>query len=238
MDVEHLKSRTVAALGRLGRQRFSPEPGGYTLADWMKGVELLLDDFEAKMGTGRLTSEYAEKRRELEGFLSRPVDLSPVQDEMARVRKEGDEAMKRLEDAKSLTTFEVNRLHSELDALSVELVVKKRALDEVEERQSKSLFRRFLGADSSKSEEAAEVGEIESQIRSLTGELSEQRKSLKSLEMHPLQSKWADDWRKVQSSRSKLGELEDEKLNRLQVSKERQELTASLADAIARLPVS
>ena len=65
MDYNQLKTRTIIALDKLGHQKFSSEPGGYSLENWMKGVNLLLDDFEEKMGAARLPSAYAERRREL-----------------------------------------------------------------------------------------------------------------------------------------------------------------------------
>ena len=37
LDFQHLKERTVTALGKLGAQVFSLEPGGYTFENWMTG---------------------------------------------------------------------------------------------------------------------------------------------------------------------------------------------------------
>ena len=55
LDFDQLKARTITALNKLGQQTFSPEPGGYALENWTRGVKILLDEFEEKAGAARVS---------------------------------------------------------------------------------------------------------------------------------------------------------------------------------------
>ena len=87
LDYDELKARTITALHKLGEQKFSEEPGGYSLENWTHGVEVLLDDFEMKMGHANLTPEYTERRRLLTEFVSKPIDVAPLDREISEVRQ-------------------------------------------------------------------------------------------------------------------------------------------------------
>ncbi len=42
LDFSQLRDRTINALNNLGRQRFSDEPGGYSLERWARGFGAIL----------------------------------------------------------------------------------------------------------------------------------------------------------------------------------------------------
>ncbi|MDG6972103.1 MAG: hypothetical protein JRM74_05400 [Nitrososphaerota archaeon] len=42
LDFRQLRDRTVNALNNLGRQKFSDEPGGYSLESWARGFGAIL----------------------------------------------------------------------------------------------------------------------------------------------------------------------------------------------------
>lgn len=240
LDTEQLKSRTITALERLGHQIFTSEPSGYSLENWTKGVGLLLDDFERMIGTDKLSPEYLERRRELTAWLSRPVDISAIDNSISAVELEKDDIMRKIDGVKAQYSTRIGELQDELPRRSVELEEKKKRLPPsgVGGQRSESILRRMFGRSSDRSlDDAAEdVKELEAEIRLLTGEMQEQRKALKSIERRPLESPCAEEWKKLRSLAGKLEGLETEKSEKLQLAKEREDLTASIADAIRRIP--
>ena len=240
LDIEQLKSRTITALERLGHQRFTSEPGGYSLENWMKGVSLLLDDFENTIGTEKLPLEYVERRRELTSWLSRPVDVSAIDDCISTVKLEKNEVMLKIDETRAQFSSRIVGLQDELARRSVELEEKKEQLTPSEGtgQRSESLFRRLFGRSAGPSLEdaAQDIKELEAEIRLLTDEMVKEQKTLKSIDRHPSESPCAEEWKKLQSLQTKLEGLETEKSEKLQLAKEREELTASIADTIARVP--
>lgn len=240
LDAEQFKSRTITALERLGHQRFTSEPGGYSLENWMKGVSLLLDDFEKAIGTEKLPPEYVERRRELTSWLSRPVDVSAIGNSISAVELERDVVTQKIDGAKTQFSSKIVELQDELARRSVELEEAKKRLrpSEGTGRRSESLFNRLFGRRSGPSFEdtAEDIKKLEVEIRLLTDELLEQRKALRSIDRHPSESPCAEEWKMLQSLQARLEGLEAEKSEKLQLAKEREELTASIADTIAKIP--
>jgi len=239
LDTGQLKSRTITALERLGHQRFTSNQGGYTLENWMKGVNLLLDDFEKTIGTERLPPEYVERRRELTSWLSRPVDVSVIDNEISANELEKAEISRRIDGAKTQYSSRIVELQDELARRTVELEEMRKRLPpgEAAGMQSESFFRRLFGRGSGPSLDDTSEGikELEDEIRLLTDETLEQQKALKSIDRHPSESPCAEEWRKLQSLQAKLEGLGTERLEKLQLAKEREELTGSIADAIAKI---
>jgi len=239
LDDEQLKSRTITALDRLGHQRFTLEPGGYSLENWIKGVNLLLDDFEEKVGVDKLSPEYVERRRELSDCLCTPINVSEIDTDIDSARSEEDETLRKLDGTKIQFASRINELQDELARRSAELEAKKKELpsNETARRQSESLFRRIFSRNSAPANDAfEEVKELESEITTLSNEMHEQQRALKSIERHPWESPCVEEWKKLQVLQAKLERLESEKSEKLQLAKEREELTTSIANAIARIP--
>jgi len=140
LDDEQLKSRTITALDRLGHQRFTLEPGGYSLENWIKGVNLLLDDFEEKVGVDKLSPEYVERRRELSDCLCTPINVSEIDTDIDSARSEEDETLRKLDGTKIQFASRINELQDELARRSAELEAKKKELpsNETARRQSEA----------------------------------------------------------------------------------------------------
>lgn len=238
-EFDQLKTRTIIALDKLGHQKFSSEPGGYSLENWVRGVNLLLDDFEGKMGAARLPSDYAERRRELTYWLSKPVDLSSIDNSVDELKQGEEEILRKLHEARTRSSSRIDELRTELAARSAELEEKKRQLSTLaSERRSDSIFKRLFRGNPplSVDDTEKEVEEIEARIHILASGILEEQKSLKSVDEHSSESPWVEEWRRLESLQAKRKELENERLEKSQLVRERKELTASIADVISKIP--
>jgi DNA repair exonuclease SbcCD ATPase subunit len=236
-DFDQIKTRTIIALDKLGHQKFSAEPGVYSLENWVRGVNLLLDDFEERMGATRLPSEYAERRRELNYWLSKPVDLSTIDKSISELVQNEDEIVLKLQEARTRSSSKIDELRTELATRSAELEAKKRQLASMaSERRTDSIFKRLFGRNPTPPVSATEdeVEEIESKLRSLAKEILEEKKSLKSIDDRSSESPWVEEWRKLESRQSERKVLENERLEKSQLVREREELTTSIADLISK----
>jgi hypothetical protein len=238
MDYDQLRSRTIIALDKLGHQRFSSEPGGYSLENWIRGVNLLLDDFEERMAAAGLTSDYVARRRELSYWLSKPVDLSSIDKSISELRQKEEEIVRKLHEARTRNSSKIDELRSELAARSAELEKEKRRLSSpASEQRSDSILKRLFGRTSTPPVVASEkrVEEMKSGLQVLTNEIVEEQKSLRSIDQQSSESPWAEEWRMLESVQARRKELENERLEKLQLVREREELTASIADTISRI---
>jgi chorismate mutase len=238
LDYDQLKSRTVIALNRLGQQKFSNEPGGYSLENWMKGVNILLDDFEEKMGAGRLSPDYVEKRRELNDFFSKPVSTSSIDESISDLKQSEADAENRIAEGRARLVSRVAELKSEQESCSAQLQrEQERIRGQAMDQNSGSLLKRlFMGnSKATTNDSGTAVKDLESRLEVLSNEILGQQKLLKLVDQHSSDSPFAEEWKELESLRTKLDALEIERLERVQLVKERVEVTSSIAGAIASL---
>ncbi|HUI24294.1 MAG TPA: hypothetical protein VLY82_07895, partial [Nitrososphaerales archaeon] len=79
------------------------------------------------------------------------------------------------------------------------------------------------------------IEELESKLASLPNELLEQQKQLKMIDLRSPESRFAEEWNRLDSMQTRLKELEQERLDRVQLVKERAEATGLIASAISRI---
>jgi hypothetical protein len=238
LDYEELKARTTTALHKLGEQKFSEEPGGYSLENWMHGVKVLLDDFEEKMGHANLTSEYTERRRLLTEFVSKPVDVSLLDQEISEARQKIAGIEGRFDESRSTIRTRIDELKKEQATCSDELAREKKKLAEPPvEPKSGSIFKRLFRGNSNISveESKVEVERLESRLKVIPDQILEQHRLMRSIEEHAPESPLAAEWKELEELRPRLAALEGERLERLDMVKERAELTASVAHAISEI---
>ena len=239
IDNDQLRTRTIFALNKLGHQKFSSEPGGYSLENWIRGLNLLLDDFEEKIGAAKLPPDYANRRRELTNWLSKPVDLSSIDKGISELRQSEEEILRKLDEARTQNSSRIDELRAEMARRSAELEEEKRRVSSIAtEQRSDSIFKRLFGGNSKPPVDASEnrVEEMESRLRVLANEILEEQKSLKSIEEHSSLSPLAEEWGRLESLQARRRELENERLEKVQLVREREELTASIAETISRIP--
>jgi len=236
LDYDELKSRTITALHKLGEQRFSEEPGGYSLENWVKGVNVLLDDFEEKMGAANLSSEYEDRRRLLTEFVSKPVDVSSTDAEISELRGKMADTEAKLDESSARIHTRIDELKKEQSESSEDLTEKQKKLAEQPVDQSSGSFlkRLFRGNSRTPVEDyKAEIEELESKLRLLPDQILEQQKLMRSIDEHLPDSPLATEWKELEALRARYATLESERLAKVELVKERAELTASVAQAIS-----
>ena len=232
-----LKSRTINALEKLGGQRFSTEPGGYALENWVKGVKVLLDEFEEKAGAAKLSAEYLARRRDLEELVSRPVPLGPIDEEISKQETDISAIEGRIESERARVVSRISELRAEQARLSGELKLEQgRAADAAQAKDTGSFFRRLFGGKRAQARSDEDrTSELESRLAALPDEVREQQKQLKAIDLRSSESKLDEEWNLLESMQSRLKELEREKLGMVHLVKERLEVTNSMAEAISRM---
>ena len=239
LDPDQLKSRTIIALSRLGQQKFSNEPGGYSLENWVRGVNILLDDFEEKMGKGKLSPDYVEKRREMNDFLSKPVSTSSIDESIYNVKRDAADAEGRIAEGRARLVSRVAELKSEQDSCSAELErARERIASQAAEQSSESLLKRLFKGNSKTSakDPGTRVKELESKLDALSSEILGQKRLLKLVDQHSPDSPYADEWKTLESLQTRLDALDSERLEKVQLVKEREEIASSIADTISGMP--
>lgn len=120
-SIEQLRSRVMSALERLGHQRLSAEPGGYNLQSWVRNLDILLDDFEAKVGSSHLPQKYHEKREMAANGMLKSADSGEIDRRIETLRNEASEATKVLEDRRADIVKKLASIDSESNRLAAEV---------------------------------------------------------------------------------------------------------------------
>jgi hypothetical protein len=239
LDYDQLKSRTVIALNKLGHQKFSTEPGGYSLENWIRGVNILLDEFEVKMGEGKLSPDYIAKRHELNDYISKPVSTSSIDKSISDLSQNLNDVQGRINAGREQLVSKIVELKNERDRCSTELVQEQERISSLETNQKPdSFFKRIFGGSSKTLEEDSEtkVKELESRIEALSDEILGQQKLLRLFDQHSQESPFAEDWKTLESLQTSLEALKNERVEKVELVKEREEITASIADTISSIP--
>jgi hypothetical protein len=238
LDYEELKARTIAALHKLGQQKFSEEPGGYSLDNWTKGVNVLLDDFEEKIGEAKLSPEYVQRRRFLTEFVAKQVDVSRIDSEISELRLDMGDIQGKLDESRAGISSKIDELKKQQSNYSEELAREQRRLEtEPPEQNSGSFLRRLFRAKTPTpvEESRAEIEDLESKLRVLPDQILEQQKLLRSIDEHSPGSPMLEEWQELEALRAKAAAMEAERAERVELVKERAELTTSIAEAISAL---
>jgi len=239
LDYDQLKGRTIIALNRLGQQKFSAEPGGYSLENWVRGVNILLDEFEEKMGAGKLSPDYVEKRRELNDLFSRPVSTSSIDRSISDLKQSAADVEGRIAEGRARLVSRVAELKTEQNSCSAELVrEQERIPSQATDQSSGSFLKRLFNGNSKTSAKDSEtkVKELELRLDVLSNEILGQQKLLKLVDRHSPESPFAEEWKSLESVQTRLEALEGERLERVQLVKEREEITSSIANTISGIP--
>ena len=238
LDFDQLKARTINALNKLGQQKFSTEPGGYALENWIKGVNVLLDEFEEKVGTAKLSQEYLASRRELNECLSKPIPISSIDEDLSELGAKISGIESKIEAERVLIVSKISALKAEQAKYSAELERERRRDAEAAAVQNNdSFFNRLLGRNKAPTiDPENRIRELESKLAVLPNEVLEQQKQLKMIDLRSPESQFAEEWVQLESMQTRLKELEKEKLDKIQLVKERAEVTGSIANAISRIP--
>jgi hypothetical protein len=113
----------------------------------------------------------------------------------------------------------------------------RRAASAAAEENNDSFFSRIVGRKKSPARAPeVRIREPNSKLAPLPDEVVEQQRQLKMIDLRSSESRFAGEWTRLESMQARLKELEQERLDRIQLVKERAELTGSIADAVSRIP--
>jgi hypothetical protein len=237
LDFDQLKARTINALNKLGQQKFPIELGGYALDNWIKGVNVLLDEFEEKAGATKLSPEYLASRHELNERLSKPVSVSSIDDDLSQLRANTSEIESKIESERILMVSRISELKTAQALCSDELERERRRVANSAPVQSPdSLFNRLLGRNKTPTTNPeVRIRELESKLANLSNEVLELQKQLNMIDHRSPESRFAEEWNHLGLMRTRQEELEKERSDRIQLVNERAEVTGSVANAISRI---
>lgn len=236
LDFDQLKARTINALNKLGQQKFSTEPGGYALENWVRGINVLLDEFEEKAGAARLSPQYLAGRRDLNARLSRPVAVSEIDEEIAGLREGISGIERKVDTERAMLASKISELQAKETTLSGELERERRRVAAATAAKSTNSFMsRLFGRRAPKEDPGNRIGELESDLAALTSEILDLQRQVKMIDRRSAESQLAEEWGRLDSMQTKLSELEAERLERAHLVRERAEVTGSMVDAISRM---
>lgn len=246
LDVSKLKERAALALAKLGSQKFSADPGGYTFSNWMTSFNMLLDDFEEKVGAASLPRDYYDYRQKLTDDLLRPVDTSDIDDEIEKM----DAEIKSTELEIAKLTAELSSIREKERETSAKIAILKRARADADKelvsanndlnsaKKKQTLFNRLFSG------RRIEVDSAKSRVDSIEEEQKSIERQILELENT---SETSDDDRnnhlsllnlKLTDLRYNLGELSEKKEQEMQLSEKRIKATSEMSKKIDSLDIS
>jgi hypothetical protein len=191
------------------------------------------------MGEGRLSSDYIAKRHELNDRISKPVFTSSIDESISDLNQNLTDVRSRIDAGREQLASRLVGLKNERDRCSTELLQEQDRISSLDLNQKPDSFLKRLFAGSSKtSTRNSETGveELESRIGALSEEILGQQRLLRLFDQHSPESQFAEDWKALESLQTRLEALENERVEKVQLVKEREEITASIADTISRMP--
>jgi len=238
-DLATARTRVMEGLAHLGQQKFSTGPGGYDLSHWLKSLNLLLADFEHAAGRKALPSEYVQKKEEVLGRFSSPVDTSRIDSEAEAIAKEESDIRSTFDRERERILARLAELRAAKDGKGKEIEEQKAALEEIRNtRKSASFFAKLAGRAGPPTEP------VEQKIKDL-----EKASSLLDEEALNLQSVrasiekeggtpagiYASQWTRLDAIAVRLKELESERETKVQLAKERETAAKELEDAVSKV---
>lgn len=184
LDFEQMKSRVTVALDKLGHQVFSVEPGGYSFHNWMTSFNLLLDDFEEKVGPTNLPKEYFDARLKLTADLVKPAETEDIDWEIQNLETEIESVKLHLseytkqanqkKENRRETASKIEQLKREQEDLEEKITKASKEFDKAKRKQS--FFSRVLASSNNPQLESAKKnvdtlksrkGEVETNLERL-----------------------------------------------------------------------
>lgn len=239
--LEDVKTRTIIALQHLGSQKLSTEPGGYGLQGWIKSLDLLLDDFQSKLGTQRLSAEFLRLREEFKrkGLAAR--DTRDIETRIADLRAESDRGVEEKEAARRALLREATDLRERRERVARKLEeTTNRLRNSRASTKPRSFFSRFFLKSVPPAEaEDPQVGALRLELEELDSQIKLAEKERDSSGQAAGESPPED--RNPTGADGiglkELAELESERERLHQLAEEREKVCAVFAELVVRTEV-
>jgi hypothetical protein len=229
LDFQTLRQRTVQSLDRLGHQLL-PFDLAYGMDNWLKSLNFLLDDFEAKAANWAvLPPSYAAARSDALATFAAPPTFPELEAAIGEARDSRRRAVLAIGDHdSSYFGSRLGGLRAKREGLTSELASERRLLaDARSNRRPDGLLKKLFGRGPTPTEDH------ESKVSALEGQVAKVDSDIAATEADEAQFKEAKE--KLGQAVDKVAELEAKKLERMQLTLERQEATKKLAEAISSL---
>jgi hypothetical protein len=173
LDPAQARVRATLALDRLGHQVISTEPGGYDLEAWTRNVDVLLDDFQEKVGQDRVGAEFREASREAIRQLVRP-STREVDSEIEALREEEQAAKTSLAELTKKMAAKLASLREERAVCERDLKAERERLADLKEaRQKTSFLSRFVRTGPSTQPAEQKVAALEAKLKDIDDQIDE-----------------------------------------------------------------
>jgi hypothetical protein len=173
LDPAQARVRATLALDRLGHQVISTEPGGYDLEAWTRNVDVLLDDFEEKVGQERVGAEFREASRGAIRQLVRP-STREVDSEIEALREEEQAAKASLAELTKKMAAKLASLREERAACERDLKAERERLADLKEAKQKTSFlSRFVRTGPSTHPAEQKVAALEAKLKDIDDQIDE-----------------------------------------------------------------
>lgn len=251
MSLDQLKERVSIGLQKLGTQVFSSEPGGYDFHNWMTSFNLLLDDFEEKSEPAVLPQVYYDTRLKLTARLQDPVDTS-VQDSQIKQLEENvhstEEEITKLAEKAEKESVErwhedeskIGHLRKERTQTDLEITSTRKELEEERKRAAaQPVFKRLFSGSEALKKIQEKIDSLNSKRDAIEQEMLslEEDRTTKLGEVKKFHSDINSLREYLEELKLKLGEVETQKQEALQIAERRSEVTKSMAEMISSLHV-
>jgi hypothetical protein len=242
IDLDQLKARVSVGLDKLGHQRFSVEPGGYTFHNWMTSFNLLLDDFEERAGPGNLPKEYYETRQMLTADLQKPVETKEIDEATSRTETDIElvnNQLASLERARRKDGEEESQVRSRIGHLRMEQsesqIELERAVDELEKGEKR---RSFIGRLLSSGPSIEKIKERVSSLRARNKSITEEIRALESKSgKNESDAEIAQLRKRLDDLRETLAGLNTEKMEKTQLYDQRLKVTGELSQIVSSMNI-
>ncbi len=238
LNPEEVRARTIIALDRLGHQVLSSE-GGYGLQDWLRSLDSLLDDFQEKVGEGHVTEEFRAKRQAAVASLTSPPADAATDEEISKATQEESSARAALEELERKAAERLASLREERDACAKDLKVEKEKLEELRAaKQSRQFFSRLVRSGPSTEQSEKTVESLEAKLNKLGEEIERSRKArsvLGATDEGKGEAAYPEAERRLEDARNRLISLQEDRKDRVQLTKEREAATKAISEMISSL---
>ncbi len=239
VDAGAARARVMEGLAHLGKQRFTPGPGGYDLKHWLKSLNRLLDDFESKTKKEALPAGYRRKREEISARFFAGPDVSKIESEVNAIRKEESEITVNLEKEKQRILARAVAVRVEKEAKAKEVEGQRAELKTIEEkRKSASFFSKLVGRSGPPTAPVEQkIKELEKASIALEDEAVNLQRERSSIEREggTPSGPYEQQLLRLDGIAVRLEELEAETQEKMQLTSEREAATAELARLIEGL---
>lgn len=226
---EESRNFVMNSLEKMGKQLFV-EGSDYGMESWIRNFNKLLDDFQDVLSKrGQVPEEFIQARARVFSILESKQSVKSLEDELRKLNEEASEI-------KRVLGYNIQDLRTKKDALikqktllQEELGRQNVLLEERRRTRSTSFMSRLFG----KKRNDDIIPETESKIATIESALNELETQISQVEMN--ERRISTDPPRLLEISKRIEEIQAKKESILQYSKEREEATKIMSEAVSKI---